>query len=468
MTIVLIYTEQGKTLSWEKEIFGLSSAQNEELWAHLWMVLTFISMSEKCFHKGMELKNLSAKYLVPLSSTEKSLVGVVNKINSIGDGETVVVLDKRQFKMEEIFYMKLICHYGQPGKYLEQWDAIFAVMGRSQNGFWRRYKTYTFTDFGYPEYIGEVEKDKRVCRFCGKSNPVRVKNHSHDKVIFKDRSHAISYCLGNENLYSNEECDECNHWFGKNIEPDIEHRFSVYRAIHRFKNRENNERITEGDNFVIDHGTLTFVKESAFGVKTFSRSLNPGDIIPPEGVMANLVGKDGCVHANVYRCIAKYVIACLPKDELHAFQNTIEWVFKRKKPAHLPPMYRYEDASFVSRPLLRVFVRKDAKKDLPYCVAVLRAMDMVYCCAIPYCQPLDVGNSLLHIPMDIFVKKYYNDLRFKVEDFNIETPQIVVNHYILHSDKPLQAYNKQSVQVKADDINWTKLVINEKDGTTIQ
>ena len=49
----------------------------------------------------------------------------------------------------------------------------------------------------------------RHCRFCGNDEPT---------VTFKDEAHALPAAFGNTGLFSNYECDTCNHLFGEGIE----------------------------------------------------------------------------------------------------------------------------------------------------------------------------------------------------------------------------------------------------------
>lgn len=57
--------------------------------------------------------------------------------------------------------------------------------------------------------IGEGKKEDRVCRFCKQKYP---------SVKFNSVAHTISEALGNKKLITNDECDECNSYFDKNIE----------------------------------------------------------------------------------------------------------------------------------------------------------------------------------------------------------------------------------------------------------
>lgn len=62
------------------------------------------------------------------------------------------------------------------------------------------------------EWVGEPDKQKRVCRYCHRSMP---------EVSFKKVAHTISEALGNKSIKTNDECDECNQFFGDTIEQDF-------------------------------------------------------------------------------------------------------------------------------------------------------------------------------------------------------------------------------------------------------
>ncbi len=55
--------------------------------------------------------------------------------------------------------------------------------------------------------LGSAERP-RHCRFCGLDEPT---------VTFKDEAHALPAAFGNTGLFSNYECDACNHLFGESI-----------------------------------------------------------------------------------------------------------------------------------------------------------------------------------------------------------------------------------------------------------
>jgi HNH endonuclease len=82
------------------------------------------------------------------------------------------------------------------------------MKGRNRNSLFKELlQQYNMLGFDKhtKEAVGEPDKSKRVCRFCGRKQP---------DVTFKNVAHAISESLGNKKIILYEECDECNARFG--------------------------------------------------------------------------------------------------------------------------------------------------------------------------------------------------------------------------------------------------------------
>lgn len=52
----------------------------------------------------------------------------------------------------------------------------------------------------------------RICRFC---------NNDSSKVKFQHIAHAVPQFIGNGNIILEDECDECNDFFGKKLESNF-------------------------------------------------------------------------------------------------------------------------------------------------------------------------------------------------------------------------------------------------------
>ncbi len=71
--------------------------------------------------------------------------------------------------------------------------------------------------------------DPRVCRFCRRGTA---------STPFRNDAHAIPQLLGNRTLFTREECDECNLFFGSTIENDLGNWTKPTRTFSRIKGKK--------------------------------------------------------------------------------------------------------------------------------------------------------------------------------------------------------------------------------------
>ncbi len=102
----------------------------------------------------------------------------------------------------------------------------------------------TTTNITKKIHIGESNKDKRVCRFCGRT---KITGAS-----FQNKAHAISEALGNKTIILNEECDECNSYFDQNIERDFITYLSPFRILFGILNKDNKIPSIKGKNATLE------------------------------------------------------------------------------------------------------------------------------------------------------------------------------------------------------------------------
>ena len=183
-----------------------------------------------------------------------------------------------------------------------------------------RLKFYNFIESTYDYYslgfdglkmsIGEQDKDKRQCRFCGKTG----------KENFHDVAHAIQDSLGNSLLICNEECDDCNHTLNK-IEDNFLHVMDVRRSIFHISRKSSTKSATiYGRNFVLkpdekDNSTLYLMEENITKEQKKNKRFN-----------YKLIHKTSLSNENVYKALVKIVIDLLPSEKLPYFKQTIKWV----------------------------------------------------------------------------------------------------------------------------------------------
>ena len=164
------------------------------------------------------------------------------------------------------------------------------------------------------EYINNkkslIPKQSRICRFCGKSYP---------EVKFNKVAHRVPELLGNKNLLSDFECDNCNSHFGK-YESDLANFLGPTRALSEIKGKNGIPKYKSRD-------------------KTFSLSVNDKSKIDikidddPEHhafIDKNMIvfhsKSDPFIPLNVYKCLLKSAISFIDTAEVQKMKRSLEFL----------------------------------------------------------------------------------------------------------------------------------------------
>ena len=373
--------------------------------------------------EGRQLKDAMAKLDAEAAIQASYPMREVRQyINALDDADQVVLLDGQRFSNYDI-----LCWNNALVAYKEGQNPVLmyhAYRYDLPQKFFPRHDIYFFADLGYDQYYGEPDKKKRVCRFC----------ETNDPKAFGDpkNSHAISWFLGNNALYCLEECKKCNNDFGSTIENVLSSYYQYYRAAEHRKSRKGNPLTAKGFNYeTMANGGLRIFQQ-----QPIENAPRVGEKLPEDGLLVHLHNSDPVVLHDIYRVLCKYVVACLPNELLPTFRDTVKWIRKEKHPHRgvLPPVYRVETLDEVAKPSLCIYIRRDAKKDLPYCVGELRFMENLYVYALPYCKGHDVMNSCLAVPLARFVATRYPDLQFTVQNYCDDEQKMIINHVKLEGD----------------------------------
>src|SRR5690606_1559516 len=83
--------------------------------------------------------------------------------------------------------------------------------------------------------IGNAKKENRCCRFCNKT--------LSEGATFRNVAHAIPEGLGNKNIILGDECDDCNEFFGNDIEPSLIEHLDIYRVFLGVKGKSGTPKI---------------------------------------------------------------------------------------------------------------------------------------------------------------------------------------------------------------------------------
>ncbi len=233
-------------------------------------------------------------------------------------------------------------------------------------------ENYEFIPINPPKrtLYGEADKQKRTCRYCGKSNGT---------VSFRHVAHAFPESLGNKTIISAEECDGCNSSFASTVDQDAFEYFKIFRALYgkkgkggiptlKFKNGEI--RHVDGIPCVKFFSEEECFKEGAVSI--------PLEYIKPLNLM------------NVYRCLVKFVVGVIKPNELKHFTRTIAWInepHNTGETLELPKVaMRLDTRDYHDQPSLVIYRRKVDNLNLPYMHAELRLACFIYIFVIPFCS----------------------------------------------------------------------------------
>lgn len=217
--------------------------------------------------------------------------------------------------------------------------------------------------------IGEPDKEKRICRYCQKSMP---------NVTFKNVAHTISEALGNKSIKTNDECDECNKYFGDTIEQDFLSIFDFPRLFFNIKKKGGYPHKFVGDNYVIENEqniikirhTISDPQKTQETIDDKKIMLSPKRQFPPQ---------------NIYKCLCKYVFGVLDDKTIKSFDRTRKWLIGETTENQLPKLARFYHPEVLNHPSIILYIRKDdANKELPHVVAEIRIINMAFVVILPF------------------------------------------------------------------------------------
>jgi len=141
----------------------------------------------------------------------------------------------------------------------------------------------------------------RTCRFCGRCYP---------NVSFSDYSHLLPQLIGNSNLYSDFECDDCNKGFSE-MENDLADFLGISRSITGF----SSDKKTKG----FKGRRLTAKSRSFIGDNILI--LAPEDLEGTKDQLSFRYTKNAFAPIRVYRALLKSALSLLSDTEVQGNYN---------------------------------------------------------------------------------------------------------------------------------------------------
>lgn len=287
-------------------------------------------------------------------------------------------------------------------KHGESYDVLKAQMEDLFKELWQQYDLYVF-DKNTKQTIGEKDKSKRVCRFCGKKSP---------EVTFKSVAHAVSEALGNKEIVLNEECDDCNNKFGSKVEIDLIEYLRFYCVFFGIKGKEKIPEIKRPDFPVTEDGKNFAIKNDE-GVKLeYFHANDPEKTEDTFPLKLALRSDKEIIAQNVYKTLCKYALSVIGSEHIPAFKETIKWLNDEIVIAKLPKVAMLVTNSFFDKhPRLTLYIRKNDNHDLPFLVGELNFTAFTFSFIVPLCSN-DKKDFLEPKDYDVFWKtfKHYSKI----------------------------------------------------------
>ena len=243
----------------------------------------------------------------------------------------------------------------------EQMDSSFGELLKN-------YEVKTF-DSTQNIKIGESDRSKRICRFCGNGMNTDV------KVKFTLKAHAFSEALGNKSIILNEECDTCNGKFGSYIEDDFIKYLDIYRAFYKVKGKNGTPTLKFKNGVIQEVDGLTTVMSQ--DIEHNEENGNFTALLKSSSKLANV---------NIYKTLCKYVISVIDGNELIHLTRTIKWIASNEETQDLLPKVAVgiSNEMYVDVPVLGLYIRKDNNTEHPHIVAEFKFKALIFVFIVPF------------------------------------------------------------------------------------
>lgn len=241
-----------------------------------------------------------------------------------------------------------------------------------------------------------IDDSNGKCRFCQKESP---------EVSFNKKAHAISEMLGNKNLFSNNECDQCNEFFGNELENDLGKYLGIIRTLTQINGKKGVPSYKTKDKKArIDLTNKGFVVQQVIG-KEFLDIDNKCITFTFE--------RESYTPIKVYKALVKMALSLLAYKFLENFNETFSWLKDDSEKSIYLNMKDYASViieRFIPGPrpfnlTVKGFIRKEEQFLGPYYYFILEFGNFSYQIMVP-CRKKDQKIYGKKIDFKIFPNEY--------------------------------------------------------------
>ena len=333
-----------------------------------------------------ELKERLAAFCAPRLRQAPKLAAFKKIIGDLRPNEAFLVLPAGQRTSAEIAWLEMVVRWanGEMGvEEMENYDRLFGLTLAEYDLVTPRTDRFT--------RIGEPQVSRRTCRFCHRTGA--------KGATFTSDAHAISRGLGNIHLKLAEECDECNGFFGKDLEPHLLSFLAIQRVTLGITGRSGLPKTAVRGGQMAHDGERIVIAVQA------------DEVCAKDGVLTlEVLDEVSPVPERCYRTLVKFALSVIPEAELSHLSATVDWVRYGIRPATgaLPPVY----TAIVPLPpnpsaQLTLYVRRSKCSHLPHVVGEFRLGCYLYIFVLPFSSRNEGEPVFIHDERVLAVFPHY-------------------------------------------------------------
>lgn len=167
---------------------------------------------------------------------------------------------------------------------------------------------------------------------------------TEDEISFKNKAHTIPEAIGNKKLFSDDECDQCNAFFGHHIESELAEFLSIFRTLGFVQGKHNKPHSKD---YSSNGKITTFYDKRLIRIVSYSDKPPFTDLGNNQATLQ--LNKIKINHHKIMKAFSKIAYALLPERELKNFKETRKWLFEKEYPSKKYPVNSFGMVSIFSK-----------------------------------------------------------------------------------------------------------------------
>ena len=193
-------------------------------------------------------------------------------------------------------------------------------------------------------------------------------------MTFSKVAHAIPEALGNKNIILTEECDECNSYFGNNIEPQLIENLNVYRSVYGIKGKRGSPTISYSNGKIYRDASGAVI------------SVEKPNRISDNEVVINFANPSKLIPLKLYKALCKITLSTINEEHLKYLGLTLQWLRYDTAPEGALPKVAVNiiNSKFTEHPKIVNYIRKTEHGESPHIVSEFRVGGYTYVYIVPF------------------------------------------------------------------------------------